>query len=321
MAYESGLEFERPLLEVERKIEELRAVQDKNHINLASELTALERKADELKRGLYRDLTPWQRVLVARHPLRPHALDYLGLVFSEFVELHGDRRFSDDPALVAGFARLEGSPVVVLGQQKGRDTQENVMRNFGMMHPEGYRKALRVMRLAEKFKRPVLSFIDTSGAYPGIGAEERGQSEAIARNLLEMARLRVPIIAVVIGEGGSGGALGIGVADRVLMLEHAVYSVISPEGCATILWRSAKFAPEAATALKMTARDLIELGVIDGVIPEPPGGAHRDMAGAAALMKTALTGALAALSGLPTAELLQGRFAKFRGMGRFEGAA
>ncbi len=317
MAYEAELDFERPLVELEKKIEELRAVQGRGGMNIREELAALETRAEELKKKIYSSLTPWQKVLVARHPRRPFTLDYIGQVFSDFVELHGDRYFGDDPAAVGGFAKLDGKPVLVIGQQKGRDVKENIIRNFGMMNPEGYRKALRLMKLAERFGRPVVTFIDTSGAYPGIGAEERGQGEAIARNLAEMSVLRVPMVAVVIGEGGSGGALGIGVTDRILMLENAVYSVISPEGCAAILWRDAKHAPEAASMLRMTAPDLMELGIIDGVIPEPAGGAHRDPTAAAAAVKNALIHALRELEQVPVGELLEARYRKYRAMCRF----
>ena len=259
--------------------------------------------------------------MIARHPKRPYTLDYIGMIFTNFIELHGDRTYSDDSAVVAGMALLDETPIVIIGQQKGHDLKENIARNFGMMNPEGYRKALRFMKLAEKFKRPVITFIDTPGAYPGIGAEERGQAEAIARNLAEMSFLKTPIVAIVIGEGGSGGALGIGVADRVLMLENSVYSVITPEGCAAILWKSAKNAPDAAAALKMTSRDLLELGVIDEIVPEPPGGAHRDQAGTAVHVKASLKNAIAPLMKLPVSTLIEKRLAKFRRMGRFtEGA-
>jgi len=321
VAYEAELEFERPLVELEKKIAELRSVQERDKVELTGEIASLERKAAALKAEIYAGLEPWQRVLVARHPRRPLSLDYIGRCFEDFVELHGDRLFGDDPAIVCGPARLAGRPVMVLAQQKGRDTKENLIRNFGMMNPEGYRKALRFMKMAEKFARPVIALIDTPGAYPGIGAEERGQSEAIARNLLEMSLLRTPCVAVVIGEGGSGGALGIGVADRVLVMENAVYSVISPEGCAAILWKSAKHAHEAAKALRITARDLVELGVADGIVPEPAGGAHRDPAAAAASLKEALAREVAALADVEPGELLERRYAKFRAMGRVTEAA
>ncbi len=266
------LDFERPLLEIERQIEELKKLGDDH----GDELAGLERQLAALRAEVYKTLTPMQRVQVARHPKRPYTLDYLRTVFTDFVELHGDRLFRDDPALVAGWARLDGQTVMVIGHQKGRDTKENLRRNFGMAHPEGYRKALRLMQLAEKFHAPVITLVDTPGAYPGLGAEERGQAEAIARNLIAMASLRTPILTAVIGEGGSGGALAIGVADRVVMFENSVYSVISPEGCAAILWKDASQKERAAEALKLTATDLLELGVIDEIIPEPPGGAHSD---------------------------------------------
>jgi acetyl-CoA carboxylase carboxyl transferase subunit alpha len=317
VAFEYVLEFERPLLELEKKIGELRTVMEKDGVNLKEELEALQKRADELKHSIYADLNPWQRVLVARHPKRPYSLDYIGMIFTDFIELHGDRRFGDDPAIVCGLAKLSGRPVMLIAQQKGRDTKENLMRNFGMMNPEGYRKAIRFMKTAEKFHRTVIVLIDTPGAYPGIGAEERGQAEAIARNLLEMSMLRTPTVAVVIGEGGSGGALGIGVTDRILMLENAIYSVISPEGCASILWRSAKHAPEAAAALKITSKELKSLGVIDEIIPEPPGGAHRDPIAAAAAVKIALMANLASLDALSLDEMLDRRYEKYRAMGRF----
>ena len=309
------LDFEKPVVELETKIRELRDFAASSNLEVGEEVLRLERKAERLRREIYTKLSRWQRVQLARHPRRPYSLDYIGYLFQDFVELHGDRHFGDDPAIVCGLARFEGRPVVVLGQQKGRDMKESLMRNFGMMNPEGYRKAMRLMRLGEKFGRPVVIFIDTMGAYPGIGAEERGQAEAIARNLFDMSLLRTPILAVVIGEGGSGGALGVGVADRVLILENAVYSVISPEGCAAILWRNAKFAPEAAKALRITARDLTELGITDEVIPEPPGGAHRDPVGAASAVKLAVHNNLAALTQIPIQELIDLRYAKYRKMG------
>ncbi len=321
MAYEAELEFERPLRDLEKKLDDLRGGRNAAEPKAKAEIARLTGEATRLMTDLYENLTPWQRVQVARHPRRPYALDYIGLLMKDFVELHGDRGFADDPAIVCGFARLDERPLLILGQQKGRDTKENLMRNFGMMNPEGYRKALRLMRLAERFHRPVLSLIDTPGAYPGIGAEERGQSEAIARNLLEMSVLRTPTVAVIIGEGGSGGALGIGVADRVMILEHSVYSVISPEGCAAILWKSAKHAPEAAKALKITARDLLELGIVDEIIPEPPGGAHRDAAATAEAIRVAVSRVLAELAAVPLPQLLEQRYQKFRSMGRFAEAA
>ncbi|MGH7672812.1 MAG: acetyl-CoA carboxylase carboxyltransferase subunit alpha, partial [Gemmatimonadales bacterium] len=274
------LDFERPLLELERQIEELKRV--------AGDTVALERKLAALREEIYKSLTPMQRVQVARHPKRPYPLDYLNTVFTDFVELHGDRLFRDDPAIVGGWARLDGTSVMVIGHQKGRDTKDNLRRNFGMAHPEGYRKALRLMHQAEKFEAPVITLVDTPGAYPGLGAEERGQAEAIARNLIEMASLRTPIVTAVIGEGGSGGALAVGLADRVVMLENSVYSVISPEGCAAILWKDASQRERAAEALKITPQDLLGLGVIDEILAEPPGGAHADAEAAAETLGEAL---------------------------------
>jgi len=317
VAYEAELDFERPLVELEKKIEELRAAGEKGGVNIKKEIASLEARAAGLKKEIYAGLTPWQRYKVARHPRRPFTLDYIGTLFTDFTELHGDRAFGDDPALVAGFARFGGRPVLVMGQQKGRDVKENIIRNFGMMNPEGYRKALRLMKLAEKFSRPVISLIDTAGAYPGIGAEERGQSEAIARNLAEMSALRVPTIAVIIGEGGSGGALGIGLSDRVAILEYSVYSVVSPEGCAAILWRDAKNAADAAKALKMTPNDLLEFGIVDEIIPEPLGGAHRDPAAAAESVKASITRNLGELEKMPLEKLLEIRLKKYLAMGRF----
>ncbi|MGH8623879.1 MAG: acetyl-CoA carboxylase carboxyltransferase subunit alpha, partial [Gammaproteobacteria bacterium] len=273
----SYLEFEQPIADLEAKIEELRFLSKDSDIDINHELERLQKRSNELTKSIFSSLTPWQISLVARHPKRPYSLDYFERIFSDFDELHGDRSFSDDPAVVCGIARLEGEPVALIGHQKGRNTTENLKRNFGMPRPEGYRKALRIIRLAEKFGLPVLTFIDTPGAYPGIGAEERGQSEAIAKNLFVMARLRTPILATVIGEGGSGGALAIGVADRLLMLQYATYSVISPEGCASILWKSAEKAQTAAEAMGITSDRLLTLGLIDEIVPEPLGGAHRDV--------------------------------------------
>ena len=276
MATAYTLDFEKPLLELEREIDDLKAVGDERSIDITQELGQLETKLQVLQEHIYDNLSPIQRVLVARHPRRPYTLDYLSTIFTDFIELHGDRLYRDDPSIVGGWARLAGISVMVIGHQKGRDTKENLKRNFGMPHPEGYRKALRLMHTAAKFSAPVITLIDTPGAYPGIGAEERGQSEALARNILEMAALPTPIVSVVIGEGGSGGALALGVADRILMLENSVYSVISPEGCAAILWKDASQRERAADALKLTAADLERLGVIDEIIPEPIGGAHAD---------------------------------------------
>ncbi|MBI5709798.1 MAG: acetyl-CoA carboxylase carboxyltransferase subunit alpha [Candidatus Eisenbacteria bacterium] len=316
------LDFERPVLELEQKIQELRLQAAERGLDAGSELADLEQKAEALRREIYAGLTAYQRVQLARHPKRPYALDYIGACFTEFTELHGDRHFADDPAIVAGLALLEGQPVMVIGQQKGRDTRENLLRRFGMPNPEGYRKALRLMKLAERFDVPVVTLVDTPGAYPGLGAEERGQAEAIAVNLREMARLGVPIVTVVIGEGGSGGALAIAIADVVLMLENSIYSVISPEGCASILWRDGKKGPQAAEALKLTAADLERLGVVEALLPEPVGGAHRDPAAAAAAVKDALLRHLGALSGVLPAERVERRLQRYRRLGVYrEGAA
>ncbi len=316
----ASLEFEKPLVELEKQIEELKRLAGDRQLDVASELAPLEKKLSELRDEIYRNLTPWQRVLVARSNKRPFTLDYIRLTFTDFVELHGDRLYREDPAIVGGWARLDGDSVMVIGHQRGRDTKEIVRRNFGMPHPEGYRKALRLMKLAEKFHVPVVTFIDTMGAWAGLGAEERGQSEAIARNLFEMSRLKVPILATVIGEGGSGGALGLGVADRVMMLENSVYSVISVEGCAAILWKDGK-SPEmrekAASALKITAADLYELRVIDEIIPEPPGGAHADFETVAASVKEALLRHLDELTRLKPDKLVRRRREKFLRMGQY----
>jgi len=301
------LDFERPLLELERQIEELKKVADASAGDLAPQIRALEDQLARLRAEIYKNLTPMQRVQVARHPRRPYALDYLRTVFTDFVELHGDRLFRDDPAIVGGWARLEGETVMVIGHQKGRDTKENLKRNFGMAHPDGYRKALRLMKLAEKFGAPVVTLVDTPGAYPGLGAEERGQAEAIARNLIEMASLRTPTITAVIGEGGSGGALAIGLADRVIMLENSVYAVISPEGCAAILWKDASQRERAAEALKLTAEDLLQLGVIDEIVPEPAGGAHSDPDAAGEALGEALRRQLRALRKIRVEKLLKRR--------------
>ncbi|MCK4511854.1 acetyl-CoA carboxylase carboxyltransferase subunit alpha [bacterium] len=314
------LEFERPLLELERRIDELRSFADSQNIDVAGELARLEAKAGELRKQIYGKLTRWQMTQLARHPRRPYTLDYLKMLGIDFVELHGDRRFSDDAAIVGGLAFWGDRKVVVIGHQKGRDTKENIRRNFGMAHPEGYRKALRLMKLAEKYHRPVITFVDTPGAYPGIGAEERGQAEAIALNLREMARLPVPFVAVVIGEGGSGGALGIAVADRVLMMEYAIYSVISPEGCASILYRDAAKAQQAAEAMKITAPDLESLGVIDEIIREPVGGAHRDPEVAARNVGEAIQRHLSELEKLSPTELVDRRLEKFMNMGKYKEA-
>jgi acetyl-CoA carboxylase carboxyl transferase subunit alpha len=309
------LDFERPLLELERQIEELKKVTDANTGDLAPQIRALEEQLAALRAEIYKTLTPMQRVQVARHPRRPYALDYLRTVFTDFVELHGDRLFRDDPAIVGGWARLEGETVMAIGHQKGRDTKENLKRNFGMAHPDGYRKALRLMKLAEKFGAPVVTLVDTPGAYPGLGAEERGQAEAIARNLIEMASLRTPTITAVIGEGGSGGALAIGLADRVIMLENSVYAVISPEGCAAILWKDASQRERAAEALKLTAEDLLKLGVIDEIVPEPPGGAHSDPDAAGESLGEALRRQLRALRKIRVEKLLKRREEKYLSLG------
>ena len=314
----SGLDFEKPILELERKIEELKNLTETENINLSSEIKQLTQKLGKLKREIFENLTPWQRVQVARHPQRPYTLDYVNLIMKEFVQLHGDRLFSDDKAIVSGIARIDDQKVMVIGHQKGRDTKENVLRNFGCAHPEGYRKALRVMKMAEKFALPIVIFIDTPGAYPGIGAEERGQAHCIAHNLREMAATAVPIIIFVIGEGGSGGALGIGIGDKVCILENAYYSVISPEGCAAILWRDRAKAPEAADALKLTARDLLKLGIVDEIIKEPLGGAHRDFEASAKNIKAAINKYLQELLPLSKKELLERRYKRFRKIGVFE---
>jgi acetyl-CoA carboxylase carboxyl transferase subunit alpha len=313
-----ALEFEKPVLELEERIRELREHAATSGLEAGEELAELERKADELRREIYAGLTPFQRVQLAKHPRRPYSLDYIQACFTDWTELAGDRHFADDPAILTGLALLDGRPIMVVGQQKGRDTRENLHRRFGMANPEGYRKALRVMKLAERFGVPVVTLVDTPGAYPGLGAEERGQAEAIAVNLREMARLRVPVVTVVIGEGGSGGALGIAVASAVLMFENSVYSVISPEGCAAILWRDRARAADAAEALKLTAADLAGQGVIDGVLPEPVGGAHRDPAAAAATLKAELIERLDALAALDGDELVERRMRKFRDMGVYE---
>lgn len=311
----AGLDFERPIAELEKKIQELKKFVSDKKIDLSSEVKRLEDKLEYLKKDTYGNLSAWQKVQLARHPQRPYTLDYINMLMADFTQIHGDRLFGDDQAMICGFAKLDGRKLVVIGHQKGRDTKENLRRNFGCAHPEGYRKALRVMQLAQEFGLPVVVFIDTPGAYPGIGAEERGQSQAIALNLREMARISVPIISTVIGEGGSGGALGVGVADRVLVMENAYYSVISPEGCAAILWKNGAKAPEAAEALKLTAQDLLSRGIIDGIIPEPLGGAHRDPERAAANIKEALDKCLKELTALDTKDLLQRRYKKFRSMG------
>ncbi|HLQ67158.1 MAG TPA: acetyl-CoA carboxylase carboxyltransferase subunit alpha [Candidatus Limnocylindrales bacterium] len=309
------LDFEKPILDLERRIQDARGLAEEGDTSAQEEVRRLERKADRLRQEIYSKLTRWQRVKLARHPRRPYTLDYLKSMAPDFVELHGDRRFADDPAIVGGLAIVDGLPLVIVGHQKGRDTKENIYRNFGMAHPEGYRKALRLMRLAANFGIPIVTLVDTPGAYPGLGAEERGQSEALARNILEMAHLAVPIVTVVIGEGGSGGALAIAVGDVVMMLENSIYSVITPEGCAAILWKDASKAEQAAEALKLTAQDLLGLKVIDEVIPEPVGGAHRDPDESARRVQEAVLRHVRALIGLPAQELLDRRLEKYMRMG------
>jgi acetyl-CoA carboxylase carboxyl transferase subunit alpha len=315
------LEFEQPLAELEDKIEELRFVQDDSALDISEEIERLKKKSQALVKEIYSKLTPWQVSQVARHPRRPYTLDYIEAIFTDFQELHGDRSYADDPAIVGGLARFNGKPCMVIGHQKGRDVKERAKRNFGMPRPEGYRKALRLMRTAEKFSLPLFTFVDTPGAYPGVGAEERGQSEAIGRNLYVMSELGVPVITTVIGEGGSGGALAIAVGDQVLMLQYATYSVISPEGCASILWKSAERAPEAAETLGITAVRLKTLGLIDRIVTEPPGGAHRDPAMAAAGLKKSLADALRQVSDVPIEALLKTRYERLMHYGRFEEAA
>ena len=314
------LHFEQPIAELETKIEELRFVQDDSAVDISDEIQRLQKRSQTLTKDIYAKLTSWQVAQVARHPQRPYTLDYIGSIFTDFEELHGDRGFADDASIVGGLARFGGQSVMVIGHQKGRDTKEKIYRNFGMPRPEGYRKALRFMRIAEKFGVPVITFVDTPGAYPGIGAEERGQSEAIGRNLYAMAELRVPIICTVIGEGGSGGALAIAVGDITMMLQYTTYSVISPEGCASILWKSADKAPEAAETLGITAPRLKTLGLIDKIIPEPLGGAHRDHAAAAQNLKKALQEALRTFGEKDTAELIEQRFERLMGYGKFKEA-
>jgi len=312
------LEFEKPIYDLKQKIEDLRKSTKKTgKIDIEKETALLEEKISELRAKIYSDLKPWEKMQVARHPQRPFMLDYINLVFTDFIELHGDRRFSDDMAIVGGFATLEGKRVMVIGHQRGRDVKENIKRNFGQANPEGYRKALRLMEMAEKFKLPVITFIDTQGAYPGLGGEERGQAEAIAYNLKRMSSLRTPIITIVIGEGGSGGALGIAVSDVVMMLEHSIYSVISPEGCAAILWNDSTKSHEAAEALKITSDKLLAMGVIDAIIPEPVGGAHIDQETTAKNVKAYILSNLKKLSRLPAGVLTRQRYRKFRRLGEF----
>ncbi|MDI1261486.1 acetyl-CoA carboxylase carboxyltransferase subunit alpha [Aquabacterium sp.] len=311
------LEFEQPIAELESKIEELRYVQSESAVDISEEIDRLSKKSLQLTKDVYSSLSPWQVTQIARHPQRPYTLDYVNELFTDFQELHGDRHYADDLSIVGGLARFNGQACMVLGHQKGRDTKERAMRNFGMSRPEGYRKALRLMKVAEKFSLPVFTFVDTPGAYPGIGAEERNQSEAIGRNIFEMARLEVPIITTIIGEGGSGGALAISVADQVLMLQYSVYSVISPEGCASILWKTADRAEEAAEALGITAHRLKALGLVDKIVSEPVGGAHRDHKQAAANLKRGLNDAMRQLSDLKVKELLQQRYDRLQSYGRY----
>ncbi|TKI56829.1 acetyl-CoA carboxylase carboxyl transferase subunit alpha [Brevibacillus antibioticus] len=311
------LSFEKPLVELQDKIKELRRFTEEKGIDFSDEIQRLEQKSKELAVQIYGNLTPWQRVQLARHPERPTTLDYIQLLFTDFIEVHGDRLFGDDHSIVGGIANLDGRPVTVIGHQKGKDTKDNIKRNFGMAHPEGYRKALRIMQQADKFGRPIICFINTSGAYPGKAAEERGQSEAIARNLREMATFGVPIICIVIGEGGSGGALAISVGNRIYMLENSYYSVIAPESAAAILWRDSSLGMRAAETMKITAPDLLELGVIDGIIDEPFGGAHRDLIAQAGMVKAVITEQLEQLGRLTPDELIQDRYEKFKQIGEF----
>ncbi|MSQ57313.1 MAG: acetyl-CoA carboxylase carboxyltransferase subunit alpha [Limnohabitans sp.] len=317
MAKKTFLEFEQPIAELEGKIEELRYVQTESAVDISDEIEQLSKKSLQLTKDIYSDLTPWQITKIARHPERPYTMDYINEIFTDFVEMHGDRHFADDLSIVGGLARLNGNACVVLGQQKGRDTRERTARNFGMSRPEGYRKALRLMKTAEKFKLPVFTFVDTPGAFPGIDAEERGQSEAIGRNIFEMAQLEVPIITTIIGEGGSGGALAISVADQLLMLQYSIYSVISPEGCASILWKTSDRAADAAEALGLTPHRLKALGLVDKIINEPVGGAHRDNKQMAASLKRGLADALRQISDLKIKELLDRRYERLQSYGRF----
>lgn len=312
-----ALEFEKPIIELEKKLQEWEKLSESSDIDVTEELESLRKKLNDTMRKTYGDLTPWQRVQLARHPKRPYTLDYIKGIFTDFLEFHGDRRYADDAAIVGGFAKLDGKPVMVLGTQKGRDTKENVFRNFGCPHPEGYRKALRLMKMAELAGVPIITLIDTPGAYPGVASEERHIGEAIAVNLREMFDLKVPVLAIVIGEGGSGGALGIGVGNHVLIMENAYYSVITPEGCASILWKDRSFADKAAEALKISAKDLLELDVVDGVVEEPLGGAHRNWSTAAELLKKTIKKELAELSAMSPEELTEQRYQRFRKLGVF----
>lgn len=314
------LDFEKPIVELERKIEELKNFTSDKKIDLSSEVKKLEEKLEKLKKEVYSSLSPWQRVQIARHPQRPYTKDYIEMILTDFVELHGDRAFAEDLAIIGGLAKLDGRKILVIGHQKGRDTKENISRNFGCAHPEGYRKSIRLMELAEKFNLPILTLIDTPGAYPGIGAEERGQAEAIAYNLRRMMSLAVPIVSVVIGEGGSGGALGISIANKICVMENAYYSVISPEGCAAILWKNSAKAPMAADVLKLTAKDLLEFGIIDEVIQEPMGGAHRNPDLASQALKVVLLKLFKELESKSIEKILEARYDKFRQIGQFRSA-
>jgi len=309
------LDFEKPIVELEKKISDMKDFAAGANIELSGEIKSLQEKMEKMRHETFSNLTRWQKVQLARHPRRPYTLDYINLMTTDFLELHGDRNFADDKAIVGGFGRMDGKPVMIVGQQKGRDTKQNLYRNFGMMHPEGYRKALRLFKMAEKFKKPIVVLIDTPGAFPGIGAEERGQAEAIARNIREMSALKVPVVIVVIGEGASGGALGIGVGDRIYMLQYAWYSVISPEACAAILWRDSSHAEQAAESLRPSAEDNFKLGIIDKILPEPPGGAHNDPESMARTIKQEVLGTLTELEKLSIEVLLQNRLGKFRRMG------
>ena len=317
MAKKTFLDFEQPIAELETKIDELRYVQSESAVDISEEIDQLSKKSQQLTKDIYSQLSPWQITKIARHPERPYTMDYVGEIFTDFVELHGDRHFADDQSIVGGLARFNGNACMIIGHQKGRDTKERAMRNFGMSRPEGYRKALRLMKTAEKFKLPVFTFVDTPGAYPGIDAEERGQSEAIGRNIFEMAQLEVPIISTIIGEGGSGGALAIAVADQVLMLQYSIYSVISPEGCASILWKTSDKAQDAADAMGITAHRLKAQGLVDKIVNEPVGGAHRDPKQMSAFLKRALNDALRQVSDLKVRELLDRRYERLQSYGRY----
>jgi len=312
------LDFEKPLEEIELKIEEMTAHAESEHLDMSAEIAVLNQRLEKVRQEIYTDLSAWQKVQIARHPQRPYTMDYIDLIVSDFIELHGDRLYRDDPAIIAGLGRIDGRPVVVIGQQKGRNTKENLHRNFGMAHPEGYRKALRLMKMAEKFRRPVVCLVDTPGAYPGIGSEKRSVAEAIARNLFDMAQLRVPIVIAIIGEGASGGALGIGVGDTILMMEHAWYSVINPDSCSLILWRDREKKEVAAENMKISASDLVELGVVDRIVPEPLGGAHKDPNLAATNLKQAIVSAIEDLNCRSIDELVPSRIDKFARMGKWE---